>query len=98
MEALFRKYLENKCSPEELQSLWNEFGIEGNEDLLRSLIIQELETDQQIRSINAEELEDSLTRTFNTIKTKLGPEKITRGAPVVPLVQSTWFRSAVAAV
>ena len=98
MEALFRKYLENKCSPEELQSLLNEFGIEGNEDLLRRLIIQELETEQQIRSLSAEELEDSLTRTFNTIKTKLGPGKINEAAPVVPLAKRTWFRLAVAAV
>src|SRR5688572_10199955 len=98
MEALFRKYLENKCSPEELQSLLKEFDIEGNEDLLRSLIIRELESEQEMISLKPEEVENSLTGTLSTIKTIIGSGKIIGAAPVVPLGKRTWFRLAVAAV
>ena len=65
MHELFKKYLENKCSPEELKLLLKEFDIEDNEELLRSLIIQELENEQEISSFTAEELENTLTGTFN---------------------------------
>jgi len=98
MQKLFKKYLENECSPEELKLLLKEFDIEDNEELLRSLIIQELENEQEIRSFTAEELENSLTGTFNAIKTKLDSEKINMVAPVVPLIKRNWFRLAAAAV
>ena len=98
MQELFKKYLENKCSPEELKLLFREFDIEDNEELLRSLIIQELENEQEISSFTAEELENTLTGTFKAIKTKLESEKINEAAPVVPLIKRNWFRLAAAAV
>ena len=98
MHELFKKYLENKCSPEELKLLLKEFDIEDNEELLRSLIIQELENEQEISSFTAEELENTLTGTFNAIKAKLDSEKINVVAPVVPLMKRNWFRLAAAAV
>jgi len=98
MHELFKKYLENKCSPEELKLLLKEFDVEDNEDLLRGLIIQELESEQEIRAFTAEELENSLRGTFNAIKTKLDSEKINIVAPVVPLIKRNWFRLAAAAV
>jgi len=98
MQKLFKKYLENKCSPEELKLLLKEFDIEGNEESLRSLIIRELENEQEVRSFTAEELENSLTGSFNAIKTKLDSEKIKIVAPVVPLIKRNWFRLAAAAV
>src|SRR6188768_533965 len=98
MQELFKKYLENKCSPDELKLLLKEFDIEDNEELLRSLITQELENEQEISSFTAEELEDALTGTFNAIKTKLDSEKINEVAPVVPLIKRNWFRLAAAAV
>jgi len=98
MQELFKKYLENKCSPEELKLLFREFDIEDNEELLRSLIIQELENEQEISSFTKEELENSLTGTFNAIKAKLDSEKINEVAPVVPLMKRNWFRLAAAAV
>jgi len=98
MHELFKKYLENKCSPDELRLLLKEFDIEDNEELLRSLIIQELENEQEISSFTAEELENTLTGTFNAIKAKLDSEKINVVAPVVPLMKRNWFRLAAAAV
>jgi len=98
MHELFKKYLENKCSPEELKLLLKEFEIEDNEELLRSLITQELENEQEISSFTTEELENSLAGTFNAIKTKLDSEKINILAPVVPLMKRNWFRLAAAAV
>ena len=74
MHELFKRYLENKCSPDELKLLLNEFDIEDNEDLLRSLIIHELEAEQEIRSFSAAELTNHLTGTFTAIKTKLDSE------------------------
>ncbi len=98
MQELFKKYLENKCSPEELKLLLKEFDIDDNENVLRSLIIQELENEQEIRSFTAEEMENSLAGTFNAIKAKLDSEKINVAVPVVPLTKRSWFRLAVAAV
>ena len=98
MHELFKKYLENKCSPEEVKLLLKEFDIEENESLLRSLISGELEAAQEVRSFTAEELENSLTRSFNAIRTKLDSEKINAVAPVVPLTKRTWFRLAAVAV
>ena len=98
MHELFKKYLENKCSPDELKLLLKEFDIEGNEELLRGLIIQELENEQEESSFTTEELENSLTGTFNAIKAKLDSEKINILAPVVPLMKRNWFRLAAAAV
>ena len=98
MHELFKKYLENKCSPDELKLLLKEFDIEDNEELLRGLIIHELENEQEISSFTAEELENTLTGTFNAIKAKLDSEKINVVAPVVPLMKRNWFRLAAAAV
>jgi len=98
MHELFKKYLENRCSPEELKLLLKEFDIEDNEELLRGLIIQELENEQAISSFTTEELENSLAGTFNAIKAKLDSEKINVVAPVVPLMKRNWFRLAAAAV
>ncbi|HMK18734.1 MAG TPA: FecR domain-containing protein [Chitinophagaceae bacterium] len=98
MHELFKKYLENRCSPEELKLLLKEFDIESNEELLRGLIIQELENEQEISFFTGEELENSLTGTFNAIKAKLDSEKINILAPVVPLMKRNWFRLAAAAV
>src|SRR6188768_1325163 len=98
MHELFKKYLENKCSPDELKLLLKEFDIEDNEELLRSLITQELENEQEISSFTTGELENSLAGTFNAIKAKLDSEKINVVAPVVPLMKRNWFRLAAAAV
>src|SRR6187399_983678 len=98
MQELFKKYLENKCSPEELKSLLKEFDIDDNEELLRSLITLELENEQEISAFSEEELQNSLTGSFNAIKAKLDSEKINVVAPVVPLIKRNWFRLAVAAV
>ena len=98
MQKLFKKYLENKCSPEELRLLLKEFDVEDSKDLLRSFISQELENEHEIEYLNKEELENSLTGSFNAIKTKLDSEKINIVAPGLPLIKKTWFRLAAAAV
>src|SRR5436190_14499517 len=98
MHELFKKYLGNKCSPEELKLLLKEFDVEDNEESLRTLITQELEVEQETSSFTTEELENSLAGTFNAIKTKLDSEKINVVAPVVPFTKRNWFRLAAAAV
>ncbi|HEY5968394.1 MAG TPA: hypothetical protein VIU35_10460 [Chitinophagaceae bacterium] len=43
MRELFRKYLDNNCSPDEVRRLLAHFKIGENETLLRKLIIEWLE-------------------------------------------------------
>lgn len=42
---LFRKFLQNRCSPEELNRLYYYFDIDENEDLLKEIILEELDRD-----------------------------------------------------
>src|SRR6478736_934171 len=50
MQELFRKYIDNQCSPEEVKQLLAYFKESGNESLLRRLIAEHLES-----SIDAED-------------------------------------------
>ena len=43
IETLFQRYLDNECSPEEIKTLLQYFKQDKKEDLLRSLIMQQLE-------------------------------------------------------
>src|SRR5436190_3471472 len=98
MHELFKKYLGNKCSPEELKLLLKEFDVEDNEESLRTLITQELEVEQETSSFTTEELQDVLAGTFNAIKAQLDSEKRNEVALVVPLMRRNWLRLAAAAV
>jgi transmembrane sensor len=42
---LFRKFLQNRCSPEELNRLYYYFDIDENENLLKEIILEELDRD-----------------------------------------------------
>ena len=44
MQELFKKYLDNQCSPEEVKALLAYFNNPENEVLLRGLIFDSLET------------------------------------------------------
>ncbi len=47
MRELFRKYLDNNCSPDEVRKLLAYFNIDDNEDLLRRLITEWLEENEK---------------------------------------------------
>ena len=43
MRELFRKYLDNNCSPDEVKRLLAYFNVDGNETILRKLITEWME-------------------------------------------------------
>ena len=47
MRELFRKYLDNNCSPDEVRKLLAHFNIAENETLLRKLITDWLEENEE---------------------------------------------------
>jgi ferric-dicitrate binding protein FerR (iron transport regulator) len=92
MHELFIKYLNNDCSPAEVRELLAYFNVHENEDVLRGLIIENLE------NIDADDDESKWVRLTNElyagIKEQLNADK----PKVVPIVRRTWFRVAAAAV
>ena len=47
MRELFRKYLDNNCSPDEVRKLLAYFNIDDNESILRRLITEWLEENEE---------------------------------------------------
>jgi transmembrane sensor len=92
MQNLFRKYLDNQCSPEELKELLQHFNAGENEILLRSLIAERLELidkdDDQSKWTLATD------KVYVAIKKHINGEKI----KVVPVFRKRWFQIAAAAV
>jgi len=71
MNQLFRRYLENKCSPEEVKLLPKEFDAGQNEDSLKSLIRQQLEADREMNLANENESGNVLAEVYNNIQEAL---------------------------
>jgi len=98
MQELFKKYLNNQCSPEEVKSLLKEFDAGTNEDFLKSLIRQQLEAEQELNSINENELEHILEETYSDIKKEINTGKKSETVPVKSILKKRWYRLAAAAV
>src|SRR5918993_5877579 len=93
IQDLFRRYLDNQCSPDEVKEVLSYFNDAENEASLRNLITETLE--------NTADAEDELeqwtsvsTETFEQIKKQLNTQKKERS----PVIQMTWFRVAAAAI
>jgi ferric-dicitrate binding protein FerR (iron transport regulator) len=92
MVELFRKYLENQCSPAEVNSLFAYFESAENESQLRQLITESLETvaseddGTQWASVTGE--------SFDVIKKQLKG----KSGRVTSMLRGPWFRVAAAAV
>jgi len=92
MQEVFRKYLNNECSPEEAKELFAYFHHPENEAELRGLILQTLES---------EDLDDDGSKWNPATEESLAviKKKIAGGAgKVVPFYQRSWIRIAVAAL
>jgi ferric-dicitrate binding protein FerR (iron transport regulator) len=98
MKELFKKYLDNQCSPDEVRLLLKEFEAGQNEDFLRSLISQQLEADQEINSVTEKVPEKVLAETYDNIKDEIRTGKKSVTASVIPIFRRTWFRVAAAAI
>ncbi len=92
MQNLFRKYLDNQCSPAEVKDLLQYFSAGENELLLRSLISEKLgfiDSDD-----DGSQWTQATDNVYTAIKKQIDREKI----KVVPIFRRTWFRVAAAAV
>ena len=88
MNELFTKYLNDQCSPGEVEELLTHFNVPGDEAKLRELINESLK--------NADADDDgsqwkfATDESFAAIKNRMSTEKV----KVVPLTQRKWFRVA----
>lgn len=71
MKELFKKYVRNECSPEEVNLLLKQFEIEENKELLSSLITQQLDAEQDLTSVNEKVQEDLLEKTYSNIRSQI---------------------------
>ena len=71
MLEIFKKYLSNQSSPEEMNLLLNQFDIEENRDVLRNLIAQQLEADQGLVSIDQKEEIFFLAEAYQNIRSRI---------------------------
>jgi ferric-dicitrate binding protein FerR (iron transport regulator) len=92
MQELFRKYLDNQCSPNEVKELFIYFDNPENEAILRRQIIENLE------NIEADDDErqwrPTTDKIFDQIKKQLASEK----GRVVPFFRRNWIRIAAAVI
>jgi len=98
MNQLFRRYLENKCSPEEVKLLPKEFDAGQNEDSLKSLIRQQLEADREMNLANENESGNVLAEVYNNIQDQIAARRKAESSPIIPIYRSTWFRVAAAVI
>ena len=89
MQDLFRKYLDNQCSPEEMKELLQHFNAGENEIALRTLIAEELEV---IDKHDGSQWKRETEGVYATIKKQIDAEK-TR---IVPFSRKRWLQVAAA--
>jgi ferric-dicitrate binding protein FerR (iron transport regulator) len=92
LTQLFSRYLNNQCSPEEIKTLLNHFEIKEDENLLKDLILQQLQADNSLKK----EEEDTLCEVYLRIVEQIQIEKA-NGAKVVDLKRNRWWRYVAAA-
>lgn len=97
MQELFKKYLTNQCSPEEVKLLLKHFNLEENKELLSKLIIEQLDDEEGLTAVNENEQENILAETYQNIRARINTVKKIE-SPFVPLSRRVWFRIAAAAV
>ena len=96
MQELFKRYLENECSPDEVQLLLKEFDTCGNEKFLKSLIQQQLQISQPLSEDKNCEWEMILNQTYISIKEEIESDKKPERGLVVSLVRRRWWYAAAA--
>lgn len=94
MQNLFKKYLDNKCTPEDVKELLENFTHPENEILVRSFIMENLEGIDTSAASSATQWRDATEQTFAKIKMQMEGEK----SKIVPIFKRTWFMVAAAAV
>ena len=96
IERLFQKYINNECSPIEIEVLLQYFSNTENEYFLKSLLEKEsLSNNEPSEDGNHSSL---LKKTFDKIKSEIGNNKKQQPAIVIPLYKKGWFRAAAVAL
>ena len=91
MQELFRKWLDNQCSPEEVKELFDYFNNPEDENELRGLIFNSL--DDESGEEDGIHWQGNADQVFARIKSQLNTEK----GKVVPFSKKKWIRIAIAA-
>ena len=86
MQLLFRKYIDNECTPEEVQRLLSHFEAGDNEKLLRAYIHAEL--DKPVQDEPGQHWDPVLEDSYHTIRQYVQQDK----GRVIPLYSRSWFR------
>lgn len=84
MQLLFKKYIDNQCTPEEVQLLLAHFEAGDNEMLLKQYIHAELESPAMAEQ--EESWDPLLEASYRTIRQTIQKSNI------IPLYKRTWFR------
>ena len=71
MQELFKKYLENRCSPDEVKLLLTEIDKEENRELFKNLVDQQFEAEPDLSAISEDELQNILTNTYQDILSRI---------------------------
>ena len=71
MQELFKKYLRNECSPEEVSFLLKQFENEESKVLLNNLVTQQFEAEEDLTAINEKEQESILAQAYSNIKSQI---------------------------
>lgn len=96
IKKLFQKYIDNGCSPVEIEMLLRYFSDAENEDLLKSLIKKESTFNDEI--MNDSDHSVLLNETYEKIKSAITRNKRQNQAIVVPFYKQIWFRAAAVVV
>ncbi|HEY6504480.1 MAG TPA: FecR domain-containing protein [Chitinophagaceae bacterium] len=92
MEEIFKKYLDNQCSPDEVRTLFTYFNNPENEEQLRGLIYDSLE------SIETDTEESLWQPATDNIFARIQPQLQSGKGKIVPLFRRPWIRIAAAVI
>ncbi|MEO9021514.1 MAG: FecR domain-containing protein [Ginsengibacter sp.] len=93
IQRLFQRFLENKCSPEEIRTLLQYFNDGENEKFLKGLI-----HDQPVDSTFSDAATPITDAVFGKIKNAIASDLKKNQLRVIPFYRRSWFRLSAAAV
>jgi ferric-dicitrate binding protein FerR (iron transport regulator) len=97
MHDLFNKFIENKCSPEEVKQLLDEFKLAENEESLRLFIRKQLETDPGGTGFNSAKYQYQADELYVKISQKLKDGKSRPRYRIISIFGNPWLRVAAVA-
>ena len=90
IENLFARYLDNKCSPGEIKILLEYFGVRKNNELLRELIRESMDSSVKEDTSKSSAIEDLLNTSFYKIKETISTDEKKKSIPMQARKRS-WY-------